>query len=80
MEWTHACLYMRVTPPHHHSFLITEAPPEANDPANDADADADAASAERRLEAVAGALQVAVLLGIEREIAAFHPGYRLATK
>lgn len=32
-----------------------------------------------RLEAVAAALQVAVLLGIEGEIRAFHPGYRLWT-
>ena len=34
----------------------------------------------KRLEAVAGALQVCVLLGIEREIAVFHPGYRLVTR
>lgn len=33
-----------------------------------------------RLEAVAGALHVAVLLGIEREMRAYHPRYRLWTR
>lgn len=61
----------------HRSFLTTTA--DASDDTTNGHDDADDADS-KRLEAVAGALQVCVLLGIEREIAVFHPGYRLMTR
>lgn len=69
-QWAYRVLNTNI----HRSFLTTTTTTgsyEAKDAVDEAT---------QRLEAVASALQVCVLLGIEREIAVFHPGYHLVTR